>query len=358
MKDKIGIGILSHAHGHANVYCQVMRHFDDVELIASWDDNAERGQQAAQNYGLEYRPHADDVIQDRHIDAVIVTTETNRHAEFIERTAAAGKHILCQKPLATTLADCDRIIAAVRKAGVKFSMAFQMRHDPVNQKIKELLDQGAVGQVAMVRRRHAINVLLSPAFVNGPTRWHMDPVANVGMFFDDATHAADWFLWTLGEPRSVIAEIDNVVTNVAPDDNGVAVYRFSKGEMGILLNSSTTVAAISTTEIYGDQGTIVQDYGDGPACAAPRPAGAAPLRLIRLGDKAWTEFHLPIPGNQGERLAAVPRPFVNYVRGLTDQTISAEEGRKSVEMVLGAYLSNREGRRVTFPLHNRLFSNE
>ncbi len=350
MPDKIRIGILSHAHGHANVYCQVMQRFDDVKLIANWDDNEERGRQAAQNYGLDYRAHADAVIKDPTIDAVIITCETNRHAEFVERAAAEGKHILLQKPMATTLVDCDRIIAAVRKAGVKFSMAFQMRHDPVNLKIKELLDQSAVGNVAVVRRRHALNLLLNPSFLDGPTRWHVDPVANVGMFFDDASHAADWFLWLLGMPRSVIAEIDNVVTRVAPDDNGVAVFRFGRGEMGILLNSSTTVAAISTTEIYGDKGTIVQDYGDQPGAITPRPEGIAPLKLIRKGDRQWTEFHLGIPASQGERLANVPRPFIDYLRGLTNQTISAEEGRQSVEMVLGAYRSAQEGRRIVFPL--------
>jgi predicted dehydrogenase len=248
-RNRVRIGILSHAHGHSNIYCRVMQGMDDVELVATWDDNEERGRKAARDFKIEYRPNADDVIADPKIDAVIVTTETNRHAEYVERAAAAGKHILCQKPMATTLADCDRIIAAVLKSGVRFGMAFQMRHDPVNKKIRELVKQGAVGQVAIVKRRHAIPVLLSPEFVTGFTHWHVDPVANVGMFFDDATHAADWFYWMLGDARSVVAEIDNVVTHVAPDDNGVAIYRFGKGEMGVLVNSSTTVAAIGTTEI-------------------------------------------------------------------------------------------------------------
>ena len=348
--DRVGSGVLSHAHGHSNNYCRVMLGFDDVELVATWDDNHERGVRAAEAFGMEYREDPDAVINDPRVDAVVVTMETNRHADFVERAAAAGKHILCQKPLATTLADCDRIIAAVHNHGVKFSMAFQMRHDPVNQKIKELLGAGAVGRVGVVRRRHAIGVLLNPGWVSGPTRWHLDPVANVGMFFDDAMHAADWFYWILGDARSVTAEIDNLVTDVAPDDNGVAIFRFQKGEMGILLNSSTTVAAVSTTEIYGDEGTIIQDYGDGPATAAPRPADAAPLRLIRKGEDRWTEFKLPIPKSQGERLAAIPRPFIDYVRGLTDRTISAEEGRKSVEMILGAYRSAAEGRRIALPL--------
>jgi predicted dehydrogenase len=348
--DKVRIGVLSHAHGHSNVYCEVMQGFDDVELVATWDDNVERGQRAAESYGLQYRPEADDVIGDPDIDALILTMETNRHADYVERAAAAGKHILLQKPMATTLADCDRIIHAVQEHGIKFSMAFQMRHDPVNIKIKELVDSEVVGNIAVIRRRHTIPVLLNPNFVNGPTRWHIDPVANVGMFFDDATHAADWFYWIFGRPTSVIAEIDHVVTHVAPDDNGVAIYRFSKGEIGILFNSSTTVAGVATTEIYGDQGTIVQDYGDGPSTAAPRPANAVPLRSIRRGDDRWTEYDLPIPNSQRDRLANVPRPFIDYVRGLTDATISAEEGRVSVEMVLGAYQSMAEGRRIDLPL--------
>ena len=348
--DKVRIGVLSHAHGHANMYCSVMHSFEDTELVACWDDDADRGGQAAHQFGMEFRPNVGDLIDDPTIDAVIVTMETNRLADFVERAAAAGKHILCQKPMATSLEDCDRIIAAVRRHGVKFSMAFQMRHDPANQKIKELLDDGAVGKVAVVRRRHSIPVLLNPSFVDGPTRWHIDPVANIGMFFDDATHATDWFYWMLGDARSVMAEIDPIVTDVAPDDNGVALYRFGRGEIGVLLNSSTTLAAVATTEVYGDEGTIVHDYGDSPATSAPRPADAVPLRLIRKGDSAWTEFHIPIPDSHGERIGAIPRPFIDYVRGLTDLTISAEEGRKSVEMSLGAYQSAREGRRIQFPL--------
>jgi predicted dehydrogenase len=154
----------------------------------------------------------------------------------------------------------------------------------------------------------------------------------------------------LGKATTVTAQIDRIVTDCDTDDNGIAIYRFGKGEIGILLNSSTTVAAVSTTEIYGDEGTIVQDYGDAPATSAPRPDGAAPLRLIRRGDKAWTEFDLPIPASQGERIAAIPRPFIDYVRGLTDATITAQEGRKSVEMVLAAYQSSSQGRHIDLPL--------
>jgi predicted dehydrogenase len=119
--------------------------------------------------------------------------------------------------------------------------------------------------------------------------------------------------------------------------------------MGILFNSSTTVAGVNTTEMYGDKGTLIQDYGDAPSTSAPRPPDAKPLRYIRLGDSEWTEIDIPIPASQGERIAAIPRPFVDYIKGITDEHVSAEEGRKSVEMVLGAYASATSGQRTTFP---------
>src|SRR5207248_1658206 len=140
---------------------------------------------------------------------------TSQHAAHAVAAAQAGKHVLLQKPMALTLADCDAIIAAVQRYGVKFSLCYQMRADPVNRKMKELLDEGAVGHVAVVRRRHAIGALLSPGFAR-PGNWHLDPVQNMGMFMDDASHAADWFYWMLGRPTSVIAEIDNVVTPDTP----------------------------------------------------------------------------------------------------------------------------------------------
>ena len=312
--DKVRIGVLSHAHGHSNTYCRKMQGFDDVELVACWDDNEQRGREAAAAFGMEYRADSEAITADPNIDAVIVATETNRHAEYVEQAAAAGKAILCQKPLATTLADCDRIIEAVRRSGVKFSVAFQMRQDPVNRKIKELVDAKAVGEIAVVRRRHCIGVLNNEAFVTGPSRWHIDPVANVGMFFDDAIHAADWFLLDVWPGQTGHGRNRQVVTKLAPDDNGVALFRFESGAIGTLFNGSTTVAGVNTTEIYGSEGTIIQDFGDAPSVSVPRSPGSAPLRMIRQGDADWQEFPLPIPANQGERIAAVPRPFIDYIR--------------------------------------------
>ncbi len=350
MNTKIGIGIISFAHGHANAYCNRMQTFDDVKLIACWDDNVERGENAATQYGMDFSPHLEDVVNHPEIDAVIVTCETNRHAEMVGAAASEGKHILCQKPMALTLADCDKIAEAVQKSGVKFMMAHQMRRDPANIAMKELIDSGVLGKIGMLRRRHCINVLFSEAFVTGPSSWHIDPVKNMGMFMDDASHATDFIYWMLGKPISVIAEIDNVLTDVAPDDTGVAVYRFSGGAMAILINTSVTLAGENTTEIYGDEGVVIQNYGDGPSCNMPRPDDAVALKLYTQEEPSWKDLGIAIPNNHGERIAGVPRPFIDCLKNDTESDVSVEAGRVSVEMVLGAYRSAQEGKRMTFPL--------
>ncbi|MYD10685.1 MAG: Gfo/Idh/MocA family oxidoreductase [Chloroflexi bacterium] len=346
MPDRIRLGVISFAHGHVSAYCRVIADFADAEVVAAWDDDAERGQNAAAEFGLEWHTDLDQLLARADIDAVFVASPTNRHAAHVTAAAEAGKHVLLQKPMALTLNDCDAIIAAVARSGVKFSMCYQMRCDPVNRKMKSLVAEGAVGNLAVVRRRHAIPMLLNKDWAV-PGNWHIDPVQNMGMFMDDASHAADWFYWMLGKPLSVIAEIDNIVTDTAPDDNGVAIYRFARGEIGILLNSSTQLAAEATTEIYGDAGTIQQNYGDLPASLLPAEDSA--LKLYRTGAGDWERFDYPLVP-QRARIEAVPRPLVDYLKGEGPPLATAAEGRVCIEMILGAYQSAREGRRVRFPL--------
>lgn len=350
MTTKLGIGVISFAHGHANLYCERLATYDDVRLVAAWDDDAVRGATAAGKFGMRYSPHLEDLLDNPDVQAVIVTCETNRHAALVLAAAAAGKHILCQKPMALTLADCDRMAAAVESAGVKFMMAYQMRHDPSNQKIKELIDGGAVGRISLVRRRHCIPVLFNDAFVNGPTRWHLDPAQNMGMFMDDASHATDFLHWMLGKPVSVVAEIDNTVTNVAPDDTGVAIYRYASGAMAVLVNSSVTLAGENTTEVYGDQGVIIQNHDDLVSTNVALPPHPIALKLFARGESQWQDQGIAIPASHAERIAAVPRAFVDCILHDLEPSTTAQDGRVSVEMVLGAYRSAREGRRIHFPM--------
>ncbi len=347
---KVGIGVLSFAHGHVSSYAQRFQTFDDVRLVACWDDNEERGKEAADRFDMAYSPHLEDTLNRPDIDCIIVASETNKHADLCVKAMEAGKAVLLQKPMAITLADCDHIIDAVERTGVWFSLAFQMRTDPQNIRMKELVEAGEIGRLGMIRRRHCIGVLFSKSFVEGPSKWHISAEANKGMFFDDATHALDWLVWMLGKrPVSVIAEIDNVLTDVAPDDTGVAVYRYDDGLFATILNSSVTLAGENTTEIYGDKGVIIQNHGDGPSCAIkpPCPIGVK-MYQSEKADSGWQDLNLPIPQGHGERIAGVARPFIDAFKA-GKPMCTAEEGRISIEMVLAAYRSAETGQRVSFP---------
>ncbi len=344
---RIGIGVVSWAHGHVNAYAEQIRRFEDARLVACWDDDAERGRRNAEHFGIPYSSRLEELLGNPEVECVIIASETNKHADLAVEAARAGKAILLQKPMALTLPDCDRIIQAVERAGVWFSLAYQMRHDPANVHMKRLVEEGAVGRVGIVRRRHCIGVLFSKDFVEGPSRWHITREANRGMWMDDASHPCDWLVWMFGRPKSVIAEIDNVLTDVAPDDAGFAVFRYPDGKMAEVHNASITLVGENTTEIYGDRGVIIQNHGDGPSSGIKPPCPIA-VKLYQRdrADLGWQDQGMSVAGGQGERIAGVARPFIDALKAGRPMC-PAREGRISIEMVLAAYGSAESGRRIT-----------
>ncbi|BCW99173.1 MAG: oxidoreductase [Armatimonadota bacterium] len=347
MNSRLRIGILSFAHGHVNAYAKQILTFEDAELVACWDDDVQRGQAYAQAFGITFVPHLEDMLSRRDLDCLIIASETVKHGALAVAAVEAGHNVLLQKPMALTLEECDRIIRAVENRGVWFSLAFQMRCDPANIRMREIVRSGALGKIGTIRRRHCIGVLFDRAFCEGPTRWHLSAEANRGMFFDDAIHPMDWLFWTVGEqPVSVMAEIGNILTDVAPDDTGCALFRFRDGMLADIYNSSVTRAAENTTEIYGDKGVIIQNHGDGPSNAILPPCPVA-VKMFLADEpwKGWQDLGIPIPAGHGERISAVARAFVDALR-LGEPICSAREGRVSVEMCLAAYESAASGQRV------------
>src|SRR5258708_27784157 len=102
---KIGIGVLSWAHGHVNIYANQISQFDDVHLVACWDDDVKRGQRNAADFGIGYCANLDALLSNPEVQCVIVASETNKHADLCAATANAGKPILLQKPMPLTLVD-------------------------------------------------------------------------------------------------------------------------------------------------------------------------------------------------------------------------------------------------------------
>jgi predicted dehydrogenase len=341
----VAIGYLGVAHGHGHVYAGEFARFPDARLTRVWDRDPARARAFAERFGLEVAPSPEEVL--RASDAVVIAAETAYHAELCLEAIAAGRAVLCQKPLCLTVEECDRVVAAVDRAGVFFETAFQMRYDPANVRLCELVHGGAIGRVGWARRRHCIPVLFQPAFLEGPSRWHVDPALNRGMFFDDAVHAADFLRWLLGEPVSVVAEVGAVLS--PHEDTGLCVYRFASGAMAELANSSTTWIGENTCEVYGDEGVIIQNHDDAVSTGPALPPHPVHLKIYRRAeaDKGWQDLGIPLPGGHGERIARVARGFLDGLRR-GRPTATARDGRAAVAMVDAAYRAAATGRRVEF----------
>lgn len=340
----IKLGILGFAHGHVGAYCN--RWLQDssfgIELVAGWDHNPERLASSAEAFGVQSYASLDECLAHPNLDAVIIGVETSMHADVVEKAAAAGKAIALQKPMAITMQEADRIVDAVNRHGVPFTMAWQMRVDPQNIQMKELMEGGELGQIFMVRRRHG----LSAQRWDVTNMWHFDAALNRDIWADDSAHPIDFIYWLLGEPESVTAEMASLSDPPIPNGNGVALFRYGNGVLAEVSCSFVCLAAENTTEVIGMKGSIVQNYGDVPSCNVPRPDGAPGLKWFTEESQAWTESDIASPSGHGERIASLARPLAEFFHGKRPPLATAEEGRTALRMVLACYISSQEGRRV------------
>ncbi|RXZ81166.1 gfo/Idh/MocA family oxidoreductase [Paenibacillaceae bacterium] len=345
MKQPIKIAVLGFAHGHVNAYCKewVNNPKYGIHVATGWDHDHNRLEQARQWFGLEAKKDVERLLDDPDIQAVVIASETSMHTELIELAASKGKTIIVQKPLALTMAEADRIVKAVTRHGVRFTLAWQMRIDPQNIQMKQMVQEQTLGKVFMIRRRHGLSVGLDPKFADS---WHVNPAYNRDIWADDTAHPADFFNWLLGVPESVTAEVESLYNPRIPMDTGIVIYRYKNGPLAEISSSFACAAAENTTEIICEHGTIIQNYGDAVSCNVPRPADAPGLKWYSKLTGQWHTSEWASPPQHSQRIQALAEPLAAFMRGEREPLATAEDGRTSLRMVLASYVSAREGRRV------------
>ena len=360
----IGIALLGFAHPHQRGWATSFQESRHVQVACAWDDDQGRGEAAAAALGVPFDADLDAVLGRDDVQAVTICSTNDTHAALAVAAAQAGKDIMVQKPMATTLADCDRIVAAGEAAGVRYYQSHNLRFDPVHQEIKRLVAVGEVGRIATVRRRHShAFALLQPAVLD----WMRDPVhGGGGAFMDEGAHVALWFLWMFGMPEAVTGFVSTTLTEQRPgvEDGGVLLYRYASGMIGIHQSSWAELASTSTVEISGDRGVIVATgtditaarsmSGDEPALRVWRhnpggpAAGAGPVAPDQPNPTGhWDYPPVALPRS---RLQGTAEAFIRMLVEGTPSPADAYTARTAVEMVLAGYRSSREGRTVELPL--------
>ncbi len=342
----LNIGILGVAHGHVGMYLGEWAKLEptQIRVAAIWDHDARRAADHAARFKVTQESSAEALLARAEISAVVIGAETSMHADVVELAAQAGKTIVLQKPLALTLDQADRIVQAVERHQVAFTLAWQMRVDPQNMFMHQMVREDRIGPVYMMRRRHGLGTQAWPWLADS---WHANPALNRGMWADDACHAIDFVYWMLGRPESVSAEIVTRHNPKVPDDQGIAVFRYPDGALAEVVSSFTMLAGENTTEIIGPRGVVIQNHGDVPSCNAPRAAGPTlGLKWFLEGGKDWQVSDIPTPANHGVRIAALAPELLAFMQGRRGPIATAEEGRTVLELTLACHLSAKLGRRV------------
>jgi predicted dehydrogenase len=314
-----------------------------VTMVAGWDADDKRAADSTNALGIKKAASIDEILDDKSITAVVISSETKYHAELAELAADAKKDIIMYKPLALTLFEADRIVRAVERNGVRFNLGYQMRVDPQNIKLRELILDKTIGPTYAYRRRHSLSTHQWNDFEHA---WHNVAHLNRDIFADDSAHPIDMLNWIFGVPETVMAELSTQHNMKVPNDNGVALFKYPNGMIAEISCYFSCCASEPTTEVYGAKGTILQYYGDGPSTFLPRPAGQPGLKWFVTGDADWTDSQIPSPPGHGVRLGAQAKPFAEFLNGERGPICSVYEARNSLRMVLACYLSAREGKRV------------
>ena len=339
----IKVGILGFAHGHVFAFGgQWLQHPEyGVEITAGWDHNRKRLEESAEKLGIRVLYDTPQALLASDVDAVVITSETSYHCELTELAAEAGKAIICYKPMAITLDQADRMVAAVEKNSVPFTIGYQSRTDPQNVDIRDKILSGDFGKVFLYRRRHCLSTHLWNGF---PSMWHNDPTLNRDIFADDSAHPFDLINWTFGLPESVMAEMTTARDPAVQNDTGVAVFRYQDGMLAEVTLQFTCTAAEITTELYGERGAAAQYFGD--AVSTQLPHGKNGLKYYFRGDANWSDSGIQSPEKHAERLGWQAKPFADFLNGKRGPICSVYDGRNCLKMVLACYVSSREGRRV------------
>ena len=350
----MNVGICGFAHGHVFSFAgEWMRdpEFYGVKVVSAWDADEKRLTESLARFpgGIKACASADELFESD-IQAVVITTETAYHAEMCERAARAGKDIILYKPMALTMREADRIVEAVNKYGVRFTMGWQMRADKQNERMREIVQNEELGKVCLFRRRHGLATHTWAGFENA---WHVNPALNRDIFADDSAHPINLMQWMFGMPETVMCEMSTMLNPKIPNDNAVAVFKYANGMIAEISLSFTTSAVEITTEMYCEKGSVQQYFGDAPATRLSRDARVPGLVWFREGDSCWTDSGIPSPEKHAERLKDQAKPMADFLHGAAP-LCTAEEGRDTLRLVLACYLSAREGTRVSVT-DNRIY---
>lgn len=351
----IGCGKVGHFHAHAFQACP------DSQLVACLGRDPVKTEAFAQQYGIRGYTDLETMVRETGVQAVAICTPHPQHAQLAVRCCQLGLHIAVEKPLASTLEDCDAILDAARESGVVGTTICQRRFYRPAQRVKQAIDAGKLGKPIL----GTVNML----GWRDMAYYHSDPWRGTwageggGVLINQAPHQIDLLLWYMGEVDELYGMWDTLNhPELEVEDTAAAVIRFKSGAMGnIVVSNSQNPALFGNVRVHGSNGASVGVQTDGGAMFIAGVSGIAEPPVNDLWTVAGeadkledyrredSEFFNSVDSTYYFHIQQI-QDFLSAIREGRKPLIGLEDGRRTVELITGIYRSMRDGRPVKFPL--------
>jgi 1,5-anhydro-D-fructose reductase (1,5-anhydro-D-mannitol-forming) len=321
----IRIGKISYWHVHADEYTGYALANPSTQLAAIWDEEPSRGKKKAAEYGVPYYASLDEMLAQDDIDAVIVDAPTNIHREVMVKAARAGKHIFTEKVVAPTNKEVQDIVAAVREAGVKFTVSLPRLYAGYTQVVQRVIQEGKLGKLTMARVRLSHNGATRDWL---PAHFYSKEQCGGGALIDLGCHPMYLVRLFLGMPESVSANF-GYVTGKEVEDNAVAILRYPEGALGIVEAGFVNSHSPFSIEIHGTEGTLLFGFPE-----------EVPVLRTNSGSGQWEKLAVDGP---------LPIAFDQWVEHIKNGTEATENVALAVDLTRLMEASTRsvaEGRPI------------
>ncbi len=328
----IRIGILSFAHMHAKSYASCLRRIPEASLVGIADDDLARGEEMAKQFGTRFFPSVESLL-DEGLDGAIICAENAKHRRLTELAAPRTPHILCEKPIATNLADARAMIDICAANHSKLQIAFIVRFSPPVQRLKSLLDAGTLGRIYSVKATNHGHM---------PGGWFIDKaLSGGGAVIDHTVHVIDLLRWFWDtELTEVYAEVGHSLLHpdLGIDDAGLLSFTLATGAYGTLDTSWSRPDSYPTwgdvkLEVLGENGIARVDVFNQNLAVYSE----------QVGKGQWVHW-----GSDPD--LGLIRDFVDMIATDREPFITGYDGLKALEVALGAYRSAETGAPVSLPL--------
>ena len=343
---KVRIGIIGSRFQADCIAHSVKMMPDEMEVVAVASPSPGNAERFAKQHGVA-RAYSDyrEMLRDPAVELVSITAPNRLHAQITIDAAAAGKHVVCEKPLCVTLEEADAMIAACKAAGVLLLYAEELFFAPKYVKAKQMADEGAFGRVHLVKQGEKHSGPHSDWF------WDVDQSGG-GALMDLGCHGIAFCWWFLGKPKvkSVYAQLSTQVhgARTQGDDEAVTIIEFENGALGIVENSWNRPGGMDDSiEVFGDKGQVYADLLMGNAMPTYSEVGFGYAVEKAGSTRGWTYPVFEEHWNYG--FPQEMRHFARCVRGKETPISDGETGRVVQEVLYAAYASAGLGRKIELP---------